>query len=137
MRTPVQNSTVPTRRGMSLLEVLLSIAILGVSLVIVGKLVNAGYRSATEARIRTEAAIHCDAIMAEVAAGAIDVGGASGSVPMGSGWTYNVSSGPGVQPGLLSVTVTVTQSSENANPLSQSVVRFMPDPDYEPEDPLQ
>jgi len=125
------------RRGMSLLEVILAIAILGTSLTIIGHLVSAGYRSALEARIRTQAAIHCDTIMAEVAAGSIDVGAGGSTVPFTDDWSYQVSSQPGSQLGLLSVTVTVTQSGGAANPLSLSVVRFMPDPDYEPEDPLK
>lgn len=125
------------RSGMSLLEVLLSIAILGTSLVIVGQLIGNGYRSANEARLRSAAAIHCDAIMAEIAAGSLPVGGSGGPVPGSDEWEYSVSSQPGVQPGLLSVTVTVTQSTGVNNPLQLSVVRFMPDPDYEPEDSLQ
>lgn len=143
-KSPSPNSSPGTRigarprDGLSLLEVLLSIAILGSSLVVIGQLISNGYRSAAEARLRTAATIHCDAIMAEVASGSIPVNsGASGSVPGTDEWTYSVSSMPGVQVGLLSVTVTVTQSDGAANPLSLSVVRFMPDPDYEPEDPMQ
>jgi general secretion pathway protein I len=129
---------VSKRRGLSLLEVMLSIAILGSSLVVIGQLIGNGYRSAAQARLRTAATIHCDAVMAEVAAGSISVSsGASGNVTGTDEWSYNVASMPGVQPGLLSVTVTVTQTGGVANPLSLSVVRFMPDPDYEPEDPLQ
>jgi type II secretory pathway pseudopilin PulG len=122
---------------MSLLEVILSIAILGMSLVVIGHLISAGYRSAAEARTRTQAAIHCDSVMAEVAAGSIDVNSAGSQVVGTTDWSYQVSSQPGSQLGLLSVTVTVSQTGNVANPLSLSVVRFMPDPDYEPEDPLQ
>lgn len=122
---------------MSLLEVLLSIAILGGSLVVIGHLIGNGYRSAAEARLRAAAAIHCDAIMAEVAAGAREPSG-SGNVPGSDEWTFSVNSTAGVQPGLLSVTVTVTQIvGSGGNPLSLSVVRFMPDPDYKPEDGTQ
>lgn len=137
MKIPSSRNLANSRRGLSLLEVILSIAILGTSLVIVGQLVSAGYRSALEARIRTQAALHCDAIMAEVACGSLAVGSSGGQVPGSDEWTYNVASVPGSQLGLLSVTVTVTQTGNASNPLSLSVVRFMPDPDYEPEDPLQ
>lgn len=125
------------RRGMSLLEVILSIAILGTSLVVVGQLLELGYRSARQARIRTQAVLHVDSIMAELAAGAIDVKAGGGDVPGTTDWSYRIDSGPGIQLGLLSVTVTVTQSGDVSRPLSLSVVRFLPDPDYEPESPLE
>ncbi|MFN9877063.1 MAG: hypothetical protein ACK557_01175, partial [Planctomycetota bacterium] len=45
------------RTGLSLLEVLLAIAILGGAMIVITQLLNLGYRSAIEARMRTEAAL--------------------------------------------------------------------------------
>ena len=67
-------------RGFSLLEVLLSIAILGGAMVVIGQLVNIGYRSAIEARIRSDANILVDGKMAEVSAGIIELQSVSSSV---------------------------------------------------------
>ena len=53
------------RRGLSLLEVILSIAILGTSMAIIGQVFFAGYRSAVKARDLSDATILCDSVMAE------------------------------------------------------------------------
>ena len=121
------------RRGLSLLEVILAIAILGGSLAVISELVRIGILSAIETRMRSEANILCDAKMAEVSAGVIELNPVAPTIiaekPQ---WLYavNVEPSPGTL-GLLVVTVTVEQAAV-ANPVSMSIVRFMPDPDYEP-----
>ena len=122
------------RTGLSLLEVLLSVAILGGAMVVVGQLMNLGYRSAIEARLRTDAAIHCDTKMAEVAAGVLSLSEVSGDpIAEDPNWLYSVTVQPAEQNGLLVVTVTITQTNTtSANPVSMSIVRLMPDPDYDP-----
>jgi prepilin-type N-terminal cleavage/methylation domain-containing protein len=120
------------RRGLSLLEVLLSVAILGMSMVAIGHLFNLGFRAASDVRVRSEANMIADATMAEIAAGVIDFKSAGGTVESKPDWQYVVSTQPSVQPGLLSVTVTVSQRQSTSN-VSVSLVRFVADPDYEPE----
>ena len=123
-------------RGFSLLEVLLSIAILGGALVVIGQLVNIGYRSAIEARIRSDANILVDGKMAEVSAGIIELQSTSSSViEENPDWMYSVDVQQSGQLGLLMVMVTVEQTPNSAsNPISMSVVRLMPDPEYDPLD---
>lgn len=123
-------------RGFSLLEVLLSIAILGGALVVIGQLVNIGYRSAIEARIRSDANILVDGKMAEVSAGIIELQSTSSSViEENPDWMYTVDVQQSGQLGLLMVMVTVEQTPNSAsNPISMSVVRLMPDPEYDPLD---
>lgn len=125
-----------SRSGFSLLEVLLSIAILGGAMVVIGQLVNLGYRSAVEAKIRSDANILVDGKMAEVSAGIIELQSVSSSViEENPDWMYSVDVQQSGQLGLLMVVVTVEQTpSSSANPISMSVVRFMPDPDYDPLD---
>ncbi len=122
------------RGGLSLLEVLLSIAILGGSLLVIGNLVGHGYRAATEARLRSEATILCDTKMAEISAGVLDLESVSDvAIEENQEWEYSVDVEPSNQTGLLIATVTVRQSpAVAANPLSLSLVRFIPDPDYDP-----
>ena len=124
------------RAGLSLLEVILATAILGGAMVIIGQLLNLGYRSAVEAKIRSDANILVDAKMSEVAAGVIDLSSVSSTViDENPDWTYSVDVQQSPQLGLLSVTVTVEQAQGiSAEPISMSVVRFMPDPDYDPLD---
>jgi prepilin-type N-terminal cleavage/methylation domain-containing protein len=123
-------------RGFSLLEVLLSIAILGGAMVVIGQLVNIGYRSAIEARIRSDANILVDGKMAEVSAGIIELQSVSSSViEENPDWMYSVDVQQAGQLGLLMVMVTVEQTPNSAsNPISMSVVRLMPDPEYDPLD---
>jgi len=123
-----------TRTGLSLLEVLLAIAILGGAMIVITQLLNLGYRSAIEARMRTEAALLCDTKMAELAAGVLPLSGTSGeAIEENPNWNYSVSVENASQVGLLAVTVTVAQNNVgNQTPMSLSIVRLMPDPDYDP-----
>lgn len=120
--------------GLSLLEVLLAIAILGGAMIVITQLLNLGYRSAVEARMRTEAALLCDTKMAELAAGVLPLSGTSGeAIEENPNWNYSVSIENASQVGLLAVTVTVSQNNvANQTPMSLSIVRLMPDPEYDP-----
>lgn len=131
-RQPGADAIRPSRNGLSLLEVILSIALLGMAMVIINQLIGIGYRSASEVRIYTDASILVDSKMAEVASGVLELEQVSGvSIDTDPDWAYSVSIEESDQIGLLSVTVTVEQTNI-ANPVSLSVVRFMPDPDYDP-----
>lgn len=124
----------PKRRGLTLLEVVLAVAILGFSLAAISQLMWIGYRSATDARARTEMVLLCDTKMAEVAAGVLPLASVGGQpIPEATDWLYFVDVQNSLQLGLLSVTVTIAQAPEtSATPISMSIVRFMPDPDYDP-----
>lgn len=121
------------RRGLSLLEVILSIAILGTSMAIIGQVFFAGYRSAVKARDLSDATILCDSVMAELAAGSIDFGSTSGAtIPNVPGWEYSVETVQSDVSGLLLTTVAVSRSG--ASTISMSIVRMLPDPNYVPEE---
>ncbi len=124
------------RAGLSLLEVILSIAILGGAMVVIGQLFNLGYRSALQVRMRSDANLLCDSKMAELAAGVLPVTSSGNQqIPESPGWNYSVDVQPSQQIGLLIATVTVEQNAEVSSvPVSMSIVRFLPDPDYDPEE---
>ena len=123
----------PRRSGLSLLEVILSIAILGTSMAIIAQVFFAGYRSAVKARDLSDATILCDSVMAELAAGSIEFGSTSGAtIPNVPGWEYSVETVPSDVSGLLLTTVAVSRTGSSA--ISMSIVRMLPDPDYAPED---
>ena len=128
-------ATCQNRNGLSLLEVILSITILGLSLVAIGALVSTGYRSALDARLQSDANLLCETKMAEVVAGVIELQSVSGAViEENREWEYRVDVEPSDQLGLLFVRVTVSQlKSVSDRPIELSLVRFVPDPDYEPE----
>jgi len=124
------------RRGLSLLEVILSIAILGGSMVVIGHLYNLGFRSALQAQFRSEANRLADSKMAELASGMIPIESTGDSdIDEAPGWQYAIEIEDSLQPGLFLATVIVKQESESAIlPDGLSIVRFIPDPDYEPEE---
>ncbi len=66
---PVQRYSL--RSGLSLLEVVLAIAILGAALSVILNLVYMGSTSASNAQRFSQAQIMCDTIMAEIASGVI------------------------------------------------------------------
>lgn len=121
------------RHGLSLLEVILSLAILGLSMAIIGRLYFLGYRSAMQTRYRSEANMIADTKMAELASGVLPLDGGGGSIEENPEWRYAAEVQQSQQPGLLLSTVTVTRSDE-VIPITVSLVRFIPDPDYEPEE---
>lgn len=123
------------RNGLSLVEVLLSIAILGGSMVVISNMYFLAYRSAVRARLVNDANILCDTVMAELAAGVLPANSIAGQTFQDNPeWAYSVEIGSSMQPGLLVANVIVQQANpEVAVPVSVSIVRFLPDPDYEPE----
>ena len=102
----------------------------------IGHLFNLGYRSALQVRLRSDANLLCDAKMAELAAGVIPARSTGNQqIADSPDWNYSVSIQPAQQTGLLVATVTVEQNAEvSATPMSMSIVRFMPDPDYNPDE---
>ena len=128
----MQSTSGTSRAGLSLLEVILSLSILGVSMVAVGHLFNLGFRSAADVQLRSEANMIADTTMAEIAAGVIDISAGGGAVEGNPEWQYEVNSQESEQPGLLSVSLRVSRENDPDNNVSVSLVRFVPDPNFEP-----
>ena len=124
------------RCGLSLLEVILSIAILGASMVVIGHLYNLGFRAARQAQFRSEANLLVDSIMAELAAGVIPAESTDGTtIESAPDWQYEIEIEDSQQPGLFLATVVVKRVPESdILPGGLSIVRFIPDPDYEAEE---
>ncbi len=122
-----------TRHGLSLIEVILALAILGVALAIIGEILRQGFISASEARWRSEAQLLCDSKMAEIASGILPLESASmTSIENNPDWEYEVEVSNAEIDGLLRVQVSVQQAAVDTNPLIFRITRFMPDPDYDP-----
>lgn len=123
------------RNGLSLLEVVLSIAILGGAMVVIGQLINIGHSAAIDARGLTEAQILCDAKISEVSAGVLPTSTVQGAdILEAPGWKYSVTVGAATLEGLIKVDCTVEQdATQFSYPVSFRLVRWIPDPDYEAE----
>jgi general secretion pathway protein I len=118
------------RQAFTLLEVILAIAILGVSLAIIGEGFRASLRNIDEARHEVRASLVAESILSSVAAGEIlpeSVGEAA--YPFDANWVYSLSSEPqGDVEGLLAVSVAVHHVS---NPVySVTMSRWLTDPNW-------
>lgn len=119
------------RRGLSLLEVILALAILGMSLAIIGEMVRLGLRSSVATRDLTTAQLLCESKLAEIVAGVEPLAATSGAPLDPEGlWTYTVQMESAQEEGLVTIQVTVQQATTN-RPVSFSLVRWMIDPGVE------
>ena len=120
-----------TRHGLTLLETILALAILGVSMAVVGELVRIGARHAATARDLTTAQIHCESILNEIAAGAIAPSSVEGQpCEFDNEWVYSVATSTVSQPGVIAVEVTVSRAGDtSAKPVNCKLVRWIVDPE--------
>jgi general secretion pathway protein I len=131
MHFSVPKPTSP-RAGLSLLEVILAIAILGVSLATLGQLIRIGARNAAEARDLTMAQLYAESQMNRLSAGVdlLDPVQESGYDDAGN-YVYSVDVWATDLPGIMSVTVTVKQTPGTAIfPVSYSLTRWIAEPEY-------
>lgn len=121
------------KRGLSLLEVVLAMAILGGALVMIGQLNNLGRMAASRARDMTTAQIYCEKMIAEITIGSVSPDPVSDSpLPDEDGWFYSIETGAASQPGLMAVRVIVRQDEKQfARPVNYSLVRWIVEPDSE------
>lgn len=120
-------------RGLSLLEVMLALAILGGALTVIGMHVRTGARSAAIARDSTTAQLLAESKMAEIAAGVIlpDTVYQEPADEMGE-WLCSVEALPIDQEGLLGVQVLVEQDPAfTTQPVSFKLTRWIVDPQVE------
>jgi prepilin-type N-terminal cleavage/methylation domain-containing protein len=98
------------RGGLTLLEVMLALAILGVCMAALGGLIHVGAVSASRARDEAKAQILCETTMAEVAAGILPAQ-PIGPVPyeLETEWAYTITIMPIQQQELTAVSVRVEQ----------------------------
>ena len=121
------------RSGLSLLEVVLALAILGLALAAIGELMRIGSRSAEMARDLTTAQILCETKMSEIVIGLLPTTPIAEApiqdVGMGNDWLYAIETQMIDQAGLISIRVTVQQNPDYVSrPVSFSLVRWMIDP---------
>jgi general secretion pathway protein I len=127
-------AAVQAPRGFSLLEVILSLAILGGTVAVLGEAIRLGAQNASYARDMTHAQLLCESILAEIAAGIIPLDNVRDEpvdVVVGNGaitWLYSIGWETVEEDGLLNVSVTVVQDLPNdPHPVSFTLSRWMPD----------
>ena len=118
------------RRGFTLLEVLLALAILVGSLATIGELTRIGMSYAHRAAAMAEAQLYCESKLAEITAGIV-APAATSSAPLDvdQAWLYSVAVEPTVDTSLLAVRVTVVENlPPQQGPVEFSLTRWMVDP---------
>ena len=128
--TPSVPPTALHPRGLSLLEVILAIAVLGGCMAVIGELVRMGVRNAEEARELTKAQLLCESKLEEVAAGIMPLeSAANAAFELAPDWSYTIETGSLDQQGLVQVRVTVQQvESDRLYPLTFTLTRWIVDP---------
>lgn len=118
------------RSGLSLIEVMLSLAILLMSLAAIGQLVTMGSDRGLDARFTMRGTRLAESKMAEVEVGAIKLDAASGGGSFegdDSAWSWSCDVQPGGPPNLFQVTVKVTRDVRGT-PFEISIGRMLFDP---------
>lgn len=125
------------RRGLSLLEVVLALAILAASIAITSELVRVGSRGAVDARDLTTAQLLCENKMAEITAGIQPPDPVSRATLLEDPeWLYSIAIGQTEQEGMLAVEIMLEKNIPRntttvRRPLSYRLVRWMIDPEVE------
>ena len=117
------------RRGLSLLEVILALAILVLAMAAIGKLVDIGTDRGTDARVYSRGTRLAQAKMAEAEAGVIDLTGETEGQFTGDdgAWRYKVTAEAAGPPNLYTVTVRVTRDV-SGRPVEVVLAQMLFDP---------
>lgn len=118
------------RRGFSLFEVVIALAIFAASIAAIGQLVSSGVRGAVHARLQTQAVMRCESKMAELVAGIATLTSSGGTAfPDDPNWKYTVALLPGPHSDLylVELNVTYTGAGERSS-TSYSIRRLIRDP---------
>lgn len=116
------------RPGLSLLEVLLSLAIFLMSLASIAQLVDIGTERASDTILQNTGTRLAQSLMAEVEAGVIDpASGGSGTFSLESEWSWQVTSEPTAVPNLYTITATAFREIQG-NRFQVSLTQMVMDP---------
>lgn len=117
--------------GLTLFEVLLSLAIFVMAMAAVGQLVSNGMRGAVRARLETQAVLRCESKLAEVLAGIEPLQPMNGaSFPDDPSWVWSLAIQTGPTEDLLDVEILVEHpGSTGAGQVSFGLRRLVRDPD--------
>ena len=103
------------RRGLTLFELLLALAIFLASLAALAHLINTGSRAAIQGRLQTQAILHCESKLGEVLSGIEPMQSASNvPFPDDGDWRWSLEVEPGPLPELLELRLAVSHTGDNA-----------------------
>lgn len=118
-----------SRRGLTLFEVLIALVIFVGAMAAIGQLVSNGVRAALQARFQTQAAMLCEAKVAEVVAGIVPLTPGQGTYPDDPSWSWSLALASAPVPGLMRVEVIVQRQAANAKgQVVFTMARYVRDP---------
>lgn len=125
-------ASVQNRRGLSLLEIIISVAIFMASLAAIMEGLQIGRRSELSARLQSEAVLRCETVMGEILSGVKEAASAQGN-PFDDdetgNWEWTAEVTEAGTTGLLQVTVLVEHRPGGEEPNAAfTLVRYMRDP---------
>ena len=121
----------PCRMGLTIYEVVLSLAIFVMAMVAISQLISTGSRASSEAQLHSQAAIRAENKMAEIVAGFQPLSAVTGEVdPNDARWLWSMDVVDSANAsGVKELTVTVTHLSEAGEAdVSYTLKRLMRDP---------
>jgi type II secretory pathway pseudopilin PulG len=119
------------RTGITLYEVVLSLAIFAGALAALGPLATTGSKAAVRTKLETQAVLRCESKLAEVLAGIEPLVSVSGGAfeDLAPGWTWDLAVNAGPRQDLLIVEVAVVHTNANGTQdASHRLVRLLRDP---------
>jgi prepilin-type N-terminal cleavage/methylation domain-containing protein len=128
----IQNpkSKIQNRPAFTLLEVILSLVVLGAALAMLGEVMQLANRNAADARAETQAQLLAESLLDQIMAGAIKASDASRQpleVDDGTPWVYSVAIGTSELEGITPVEIRVEQDLEpQFNPVKYRLLRWLP-----------
>lgn len=128
----VSAASFQSRSGLSLLEIIISVAIFMASLAAIMEGLQIGRRSELSARLQSEAVLRCETVMGEILSGVKEAASAQGN-PFDDdetgNWEWTAEVTEAGTTGLLQVTVLVEHRPGGEEPNAAfTLVRFMRDP---------
>lgn len=116
------------RRGLSLLEVLVALAIFLFALIVIGRLVTMGGDRAMDVQQLSRAIQLAQSKLGEVAAGVVSLTSQSEAFPESPDWHWALDCQKGVANGLWTVTVRVTRDRPDGSHVETSLTQMILDP---------
>ena len=128
----VSAASLTNRSGLSLLEIIISVAIFMASLAAIMEGLQIGRRSELSARLQSEAVLRCETVMGEILSGVKEAASAQGN-PFDDdetgNWEWTAEVTEAGTTGLLQVTILVEHRPGDEEPNAAfTLVRFMRDP---------
>lgn len=119
---------VSSRKGMSLLEVLVATSIFLLALIGLTQLLNLSSDKALEVQFRSEATQLCQGKLSEITSGALPLQGGSDTFPEAPEYQWTATVDSGSVANLFDVTVTVSRQRANGTTLEVSLSQSVLDP---------